>query len=114
MTTVSTSRAVGLAVITLAAAVTTTSAPAVAAGTSNPGFAGYDVIATKGHQLRSVTQTFVVPRISCRKAATGVGPAIILRSGGSAKSATVAEVGVGAACDGKQPTYRSVVQVDGF
>jgi hypothetical protein len=98
-------------------AVTTVGAPAVAvptAGQTNAEFAGYDVQKATGH-ISSVSEKFVVPKITCKKDFSGVGPAIVLNSVVHRKSNsfTVAEVGVGAGCESKTPTYDAIVQVDG-
>jgi hypothetical protein len=85
------------------------------AGTTNSNFAGYQVNASKKRRIKSATETFVIPAITCKKNFSGVGPAAIVDSTVNKRTNTftgeVAAVGV--ACSHKQPIYQSIIQVGG-
>jgi Peptidase A4 family len=84
-----------------------------ASGLTNPNFAGYQVAAPKKH-IKTVTETFVVPSISCKKNYSGVGPSVIVASTVNKKTNTYSNsgAGVGVACVHKQPKYQSIIEVD--
>jgi hypothetical protein len=98
--------------ITLVAALT---APASAHGHTKPltsaTFAGYSVTKTKSH-ITSVTTTFQVPSITCKKNFSGVGPSIGVQSVIKKKNVYTDDIaGVGVGCENKQPAYESIIQV---
>jgi hypothetical protein len=109
-----------VAAIGLVGLVAICSAPAAAAhpakhkhGETNHTFAGYDVEAPKTH-IKSATDTFVIPSITCKKNYSGVGPAVIINSTVDKKTNTYSSsgAGVGVACQHKQPVYQSIIEVD--
>jgi hypothetical protein len=81
---------------------------------TSTGFAGYQVGKPKTH-LKSASATFVVPKISCKKDLSGVGPAVIFNSAVNKKTNTFRSTaaGVGASCQHKQVVYQSIIEIEG-
>jgi len=82
-------------------------------GLTNPNFAGYQVQSPKKH-IGTVTETFVIPSITCKKNYSGVGPSVIVASTVNKKTNTYSNsgAGVGVACVHKLPKYQSIIEVD--
>lgn len=108
----------GLAtVIAMTAGATATGAPRPAprpAGETSTGFAGYQVAKAKTH-VKSASATFVLPKITCKKDLSGVGPAIIFQSRVNKKTNTFRSTaaGVGVSCQHKQVVYTSIIEIQG-
>jgi hypothetical protein len=84
--------------------------PSVAKSTSTS-FAGYQVNKPKTH-IKSASETFTVPSITCKKNFSGVGPAVLVQSTVNKKTNTftVSGGGVGVACQHKQPVYVAILE----
>jgi Peptidase A4 family len=65
-------------------------------------FAGYDV-ARQG-SLTSASARFVVPRITCRRRESGVGPSVVLVN----RRGTFSGAGVGVICQHGKPHYQAI------
>jgi hypothetical protein len=63
--------------------------------------------------IHSATVSFVIPRITCRKNLSGVGPAVLIQSTGNQRTNAHSESGggVGVACEHKKPIYNAIVEV---
>jgi hypothetical protein len=80
---------------------------------TNTTFAGYLVSKPTGH-VKSATATFVVPTITCKKNASGVGPAVLVQSAPNKKNVTTfLGGGIGVGCEHKQAVYESIIVVGG-
>jgi hypothetical protein len=102
-----------MAVAATAIVVGPLAAPAVAVAPQKSSvFAGYDV--SKSKAVRAAAVDFTVPRITCKKSESGVGPAVILVSAPNKKgSFTFSGAGVGVVCEHKVPTYQAIVIING-
>lgn len=105
----STVLAVG-AMLSLAVSVSTAASAPQAARASRT-FAGYEV--SKPSHIRTVTTTFVVPTITCKKSLSGVGPSIVVRTAAKRGASTDDIAAVGVACVRKSPRYESIIAVNG-
>jgi hypothetical protein len=115
--------AIGLTALASSAVIAPTSAARAAPAKAVPakavpaqtdtGFAGYQVSKPKTH-VKSATASFVVPTITCKKNASGVGPAALVDSTVNKKTNTFTYSGaaVGVGCENKQPAYESIIIVD--
>jgi hypothetical protein len=95
-------------------AVSSARAIAKVASSTNTSFAGYQVSKAKTH-IKTASEDFVVPTITCKKNFSGVGPSVLVDSTVNKKtnSYRVSGAGVGVACEHKAPIYQSIIEVDG-
>ncbi len=101
------------AALTLAGSLATT---ASAAPSTTPiaskTFAGYEVTKTKTH-VSSVTTTFAVPTITCKKSLSGVGPSIVVQTTPNKKNTyAIDAAAVGVGCVKGKPEYESIIEVN--
>ncbi len=75
--------------------------------------AGYLVTKTKVH-IRSVSATFKIPTITCKKNESGVGPAVIVENEPRTSAARLYSdsSAVAVACQNKTPVYESIISVN--
>lgn len=105
---------VGLSVMALALGVTAVgSATTPRAKTTSMQFAGYEVSKPKTG-IKSVSVSFVVPSITCKKNFSGVGPSVLIDSTVAKKTNTysISGGGVGVACKNHVPVFVAIPIVD--
>ena len=101
------------AALTVSGSLTTTaSASASTAPIASKSFAGYEVTKTKTH-VSSVTTTFAVPSITCKKSFSGVGPSIVVQTTPNKKNVyAIDAAAVGVGCVKGKAEYESIIEVN--